>query len=275
MSDAALLLVRGTVRHARLRPVEHAFAYAVQFMRVRADLLDRARLPWLFSYNRFNLFSIHDCDHGFEGLPIAQAVADNLHALGINDADGALWLHTFPRVLGFSFNPVSFWFCERSDGALRAIVCEVNNTFGDRHCYVIANDDGAALRQGESHSAPKRMFVAPFNAVEGGYRFRLMNRAGSGGPDGCGPDAGRTVARIDYADAQGDILRTSISGTWQPATAAALAAAFLRAPFQAIAVVLRIHWQALRLWCKRVPLSPRIVPKADQPSQTLAQQVVP
>jgi DUF1365 family protein len=270
MSDAAVLLVRGTVRHARLRPVEHAFVYPVQFMRVRADLLDSARLPWLFSYNRFNLFSIHDSDHGFNGQPIAQAISDNLRALGINDADGALWLHTFPRVLGFSFNPVSFWFCERREGTLRAIVCEVNNTFGDRHCYVIANDDGAALRQGQQHSAPKRMFVSPFNPVEGGYRFRLMNRAASGDPD-----AGRAVARIDYADAQGDILHTSISGTWEPATASALATAFLRAPLQALAVVLRIHWQALRLWCKRVPLLHHRVPDPRQPSQTLAQQVVP
>jgi DUF1365 family protein len=245
LPEQPVQLARGTVRHVRLRPLRHAFGYPVHFLRVRVDVLGSINLPWMLSYNRFNLFSIRDDDYGYAGMPLGQGARHCLEAAGIHDADGAIWLHTFPRIFGYAFNPVSFWHCERDDGSTRAIVCEVNNTFGERHSYVIANQDGTALQNGQLHQAPKRMHVSPFSEVRGQYQFRF-HASGAGAQR-------RSLARIDYADEGGEILRTSISGTWQPATAPALLRALLNAPLQSIAVMARIHWQALRLWVKRVP----------------------
>ena len=120
-----------------------------------------------------------------------------LQAEGIADATGEVWLHCYPRVWGFAFKPVSFWYCHREDGSLRAIVVEVNNTFGERHCYLLDHPRyGAELR------ADKVFHVSPFCPVEGSYRFRFLRT----------PDLKRTVARIDYDDAQGPVLLTSVSG---------------------------------------------------------------
>ena len=152
-------------------------------------------------------------------------------------SDGEIWLQTFPRVLGYVFNPVSFWFCHRRDGSLRAIVCEVNNTFGERHCYLLdAPAFGSELR------ADKVFHVSPFCQVEGGYRFRFMVT----------PGRARTVVRIDYDDGQGPLLQTSVSGALELASAASLRRALWRHPAMTLGVIARIHWQALRLWLKRV-----------------------
>ena len=142
------------------------------------------------------------------------------------------------RVLGFTFKPVSFWHCQRSDGSLRAIVVEVNNTFGQRHCYLLD-----APRYGQECLARKVFHVSPFCAVEGSYRFRFMLSA----------DGLRSVARIDHDDATGPLIETSVSGQLQPLTPASARRAFWRYPAMTFGVVARIHWQALKLWLKKVP----------------------
>jgi DUF1365 family protein len=155
-------------------------------------------------------------------------------------------------VLGFVFNPVSFWFCERANGELRAVVCEVNNTFGERHWYVLAHPHGQALRYGQTLEIQKYFHVSPFFPVRGHYRFRfgLQQMAESCGSNET-PQA-RSVARIDYFDDEGDLLHTSISGTLMPATTSRLLRVLLRMPFMTLGILLRIHWQALRLWIKKV-----------------------
>src|SRR6476661_5529786 len=161
----------GQVRHTRLRPARNAFAYGVFFLRLPLRSLGAAPFGGrLFSRNRFNLLSFHDADHG-DGC---QAPLDWIDGLlkreGIADADGEIWLQTFPRVLGYVFNPVSFWFCHTKDGALRAVLCEVNNTFGERHCYLL--DGGGTMPYGVELTARKTFHVSPFCAIAGGYRFR-------------------------------------------------------------------------------------------------------
>jgi DUF1365 family protein len=235
----------GQIRHARLRPARNAFAYGGFFLRLPLRSLEDRSWPhsWLARNGR-GIFALNDADHGDGGPPLAWI--DSLLAReGIADANGEIWLHCFPRVLGYVFNPVSLWFCHRPDGALRAVVCDVHNTFGERHRYLLAHADGRALQWGEELAARKVFHVSPFCAVEGGYRFRFMLAQRDGGA--------RFVARIDYDDGRGPLLNTSIEGTLEPLADASLRRAFIRYPAFSFGVIARIHWQALKLWAKRVP----------------------
>lgn len=258
----------GQVRHARLRPARNSFGYAVYFLRLPLRAMQQHAAQrtlgsrW-FSRNRFNLLSFHDADHG-NGKDALGWITSLLHGEGIADADGEIWLHTFPRVLGFTFKPVSFWFCHRRDGALRAIVCEVNNTFGERHCYLL--DTGGAMRFGVELTARKVFHVSPFCALEGGYRFRFM-QAGRGDESRRAADALQVVARIEHDDARGPLLVTSLSGRASLLTDAAVLKAFFLYPLLTVGVVARIHWQALKLWIKRVPFHAKPLPPSKETSR--------
>jgi DUF1365 family protein len=241
---ATALLGHGVVRHRRLRPSEHAFAYPTYFLMLPLRSLRAQPLPAL-NRNRRGLLSFHDRDHG-DGRDDALAWLDELLAAeGLADAGGEVWLHCYPRVLGYVFKPVSFWYCHRADGLLAAIVAEVNNTFGERHCYLLAGPD---LAYGRELTAQKVFHVSPFCDVQGRYRFRFM-RSGD-----------RTVARIDHDDEAGALLETSVSGRLQPLTAASARGAFFGRPLMTLAVIARIHWQALQLWRKRVPFFSKPAP---------------
>jgi DUF1365 family protein len=150
-------------------------------------------------------------------------------------------------VLGHTFKPVSFWYCHRKDGSLRAIVVEVNNTFGERHCYLLDQP-----QFGVEQRAAKVFHVSPFAPVEGGYRFRFMVT----------PGRDRTVARIDFDDANGPLIQTSVSGSLEPITPQAIRRALWRYPAMTLGVVLRIHWQALKLFIKKTPFFVKPVPPA-------------
>ncbi len=237
---ACALLGFGEVRHTRLRPTRHAFAYGTYFLMLPMRSLAHTGNGAL-ARNRFAALSFYDADHGDGRGPHEGGALAWLDTLllgeGIADATGEVWLHCYPRVLGFTFKPVSFWYCHRCDGSLRAVVVEVNNTFGERHCYLLD-----APQWGVEQRATKVMHVSPFCPVEGGYRFRFMLT----------PQHTRTVARIDYDDAQGPVLETSVSGTLLPLNARTVRRALWRYPAMTLAVVARIHWQALRLWLKKV-----------------------
>ncbi|MDH4449316.1 MAG: DUF1365 domain-containing protein [Rhodoferax sp.] len=248
---AALPLIGfGEVRHARLRPVGNAFVYGTYFLMLPLRSM-ASHGSGALARNRFAGLSFFDTDHG-DGRPAAQGGAlawlDQLLASqGITDATGEVWLHCYPRVLGFTFKPVSFWYCHRPDGSLRAILVEVNNTFGERHCYLLNHP-----RYGQELRADKVFHVSPFCGVEGGYRFRFLLTA----------DHRRTVARIDYDDAAGPLLQTSVSGRLQALTAANQRHALWRYPAMTLGVVARIHWQALKLWVKKVPFFRKPAPPA-------------
>jgi DUF1365 family protein len=241
----------GNVHHSRLRPAPNTFNYGVYFLRLpMRSLEDRPVTSALFSRNRFNLLSFHDSDHGDGRRPLLEWIADILEKEGIADADGEIWLQTFPRVLGYVFNPVSFWFCHRRDGALRAVLCEVSNTFGERHCYLL--DQHRAIDNGEMLGARKVFHVSPFCRVEGGYRFQFIRTPRQNGED--------TLARIDYHDDDGPLLLTNITGTSRELNDRGIALALLRFPMMTFMVIARIHWQALKLWLKRVPFHHKPTP---------------
>ncbi|MFB9243240.1 DUF1365 domain-containing protein [Massilia antarctica] len=253
--DARAQLCFGQVRHTRLRPVANAFAYATYYVRLPLRAMGTQDFGCaLFSRNRFNLLSFSDADHGDGKAALVEWIDALLHKEGILDADGEVWLQTMPRVLGFVFNPVSFWFCHRRDGALRALVCDVRNTFGERHFYLL--DTGADIANGEELHARKVFHVSPFCQVQGGYRFRFTHvlRMQDGQP------RDSTLACIDYDDADGALLQTSLSGTAALITASNVARAFFGFPLMTAGVVARIHLQALRLWLRRVPFFSKPTP---------------
>lgn len=263
------LLGFGEVRHTRLRPAHNAFAYRGYFLMLPLRAMQNPADPaaqTCLARNRSAALSFFDIDHG-DGRPSAEGGALGwldafLHQQGIDDAIGEVWLHCYPRVLGYTFKPVSFWFCHRAHddagGALRAIVAEVNNTFGERHFYLLD-----APKWGMEMQAEKQFHVSPFLQVAGRYRFRFMRSAR--------PTGERYVARIDYDDDHGAMLQTSVSGTLEPVTPVSVRKALWRHPAMTLGVISRIHLQAARLWFKRV----RYVPKPVAPHSAITRQTRP
>ena len=231
----------GEVRHTRLSPIVHAFAYPAFFIRVPIHRLGQVQSSTrLFGLNRAAPLSFHDADHGDGQTPVQPWIHARLKDAGLV-ADGPIWLDTFPRVFGYSFKPVSFWHCHNAAGERIAILAEVHNTFGERHGYLL-HDRGRPLRAGAELSAGKAFHVSPFAAVEGRYRFRFHGRTD------------RWVARIDLDAADGQaLLRTSLSGSPVALDPVSARRALLRYPLFTLGVIARIHAQAFTLWRRRVP----------------------
>ena len=249
-------LGRGQVRHARVRPARNSFVYPTYFLMLPMRSLRKTPCGVL-ARNRFGLISFFDRDHGDGRADSLAWLDDTLRREGVSDADGEVWLHCYPRVLGFTFKPVSFWYCHRADGSLAAVLVEVNNTFGERHCYLLT---GAGLGFGRELHASKVFHVSPFCQVAGSYRFRFMC-TGLDEPAEATAVAARTIARIDHHDDEGLLIQTSVSGNLQPLSPSRIRAAFFGMPLMTLGVIARIHWQAARLFFKRVPF----VGKPDAP----------
>ena len=244
-NSATTLLGIGRVYHKRLRPIVHQFQYPTYFLVLplrsiyQACSLSKQKKTLLgLNHNRKGLISFYDRDHGDGRENALEWLDETLKHHGIHDAMGEIWLQCYPRVLGYAFKPVSFWYCHHPSGALRVILVEVNNTFGERHCYLL---EGAALNGHEELEAIKCFHVSPFCSIQGRYRFQFSRS----------PEA--SFVRVHYLDTEGPLLLTSIQGELAPATRARLRQAFWRIPFMTWGVIARIHWQAFLLWRKKVP----------------------
>lgn len=246
MKDASALYV-GRVAHQRLRPLRHRLSYRVFWL-----LLDLDELPTLsrrlrfFSLNRFNLLALHERDHGADdGRSLRAQLDEQLLAAGLQ-AGGPIHLLTMPRILGFVFNPLSVFFSHRPDGVLQAILYEVNNTFGERHSYLVAVPPDEARAGLIRQDCAKALHVSPFLPVQHTrYTFRVRP-----------PQAQQEALRLSITvrDAQGPVLHASLEARRRPLVDAALVRVFLAIPLMTVKVVAAILWEALRLWCKGVPL---------------------
>ena len=247
--SAEAKLVFGQIRHTRLRPVTNAFSYKVFSLLLPLRTLGQREFPGkLCRRNRFGLFSFHDADHGDGRASALGWLDEQLRNTGITDADGEVWLQTFPRVLGYVHNSASFWFCHRKDETLRAIVVEINSNHGTRHCYLLENE-GDLLRWGAELRAKKVFQVSQLSKIEGDYRFRFLRTT----RNEKGAAVERIVSHVDYHDNDGPLITASISGTVKPLSDGRLAWAFFRYPLMTLAVFARIHWQTLKLLVRGAP----------------------
>jgi len=229
----------GAVMHERRVPWGHRFTYPVRFMRVPLSQWETLRVAGL-GIDRPGLLGLHSSDHGArDGSPLPAWIGEMLRQRGLSDVcDGEVVLQTCPRVFGFVFNPVSFWLCHDRDGRLRAVLAEVNNTFGEGHNYWVMRDDLGPIGANEDLPADKVFHVSPFFPVSGEYRFRFDQRDGL------------SVVCIDYWDKDALQLATRIGGRLEPLDAAGVRRWLIGFPLLTIGIVWRIHWQALRLWLK-------------------------
>jgi len=226
--------LQGQTFHGRKGQVANRFTYGVDYVLLDPD---DATSPTLFSRNKRNLTALFDTDHG--GAPGQGSGIAWLRAVltehGLPQTRIALLAQ--PRVLGHVFNPVSFWLVWDDAGALRVVVAEVTNTFGDRHSYLCHHADHGPIQAQDHLTAQKILHVSPFQPVEGGYVFRFDIRTD------------RIGIWIDYTAGAGGLIAT-LAGPLTALTNRAIVMTCLRRPFGSRRVLTLIHWQALKLWWK-------------------------
>lgn len=236
----------GRVMHHRIRPKRHRFVYRLATLLIDIDRLREAdRRLWLFSVERFNLFSFRNRDHGpRNGKALRPWVEAELERAGFNPSPARIFLLAMPRFLGYVFNPLSIYFCYDEE-RLFAIVYEVKNTFGEQHPYVLVVPPQTTTSGRFHQSCDKNFYVSPFIQAEANYRFSLKE-----------PDNNLDVRISEYVDA-GALLVATMQGQRRPLTDRQLLLQAFLNPFSPQKVVASIHYQALRLWLKGISLQPR------------------
>lgn len=247
------------VLHHRYAPREHRFVYRLFYFALDLDELDAlGGASRLFSTGKSALFSFRDRDF----LPVDEPVYNPTRTTtvparaslktrvlafclsrGVDlPAETRVLLVTLPRVLGYRFSPVSFYFCQDADGTPRAAIAEVTNTFREVKPYLVPFAGPSGLEGGVFRSlAPKHFYVSPFSSLDSEFDFTLR------------APAGRLAIRIDNKEHGRLVLHSTLTGRRLPFSDRRLLGLLLKYPFVTLGVVLRIHWQALRLWLKRVP----------------------
>lgn len=240
-------LYTGFVSHRRTHPAVHAFRYPLAVFHLDLDelpALDR-RLR-LFAVNRPGVFSFQDSDHmDRETGDTRRKLRAFLRHQGVDLEDGKIFLLTQCRLFHYVFNPVSFYFCYTAQQALHAVVAEVNNTFGERHLYLLSehNRQPAAKPGRRSYQARKIMHVSPFLSTDAIYDFHFA------------PVAERLSLRIGESERGERILDSHLWGRRRELSDRRLGAVLLRYPLLTLKITAAIHWQALRLYRKGAPFS--------------------
>jgi len=249
--EGAATLYVGTVMHHRMKPETHRFSYSVFSLLLDLDRLeDAGRASRFFSVDRFNLLSFHPRDHGpRDGSSLRGHVEALLAARGLA-APARILLLAYPRLFGYVFNPLSVYYTYDAEGQLTALVYEVRNTFGGLHTYVIPLETGQLSDAGIRQEQRKEFYVSPFIDMEQHYHFRML-------------PPGETVrVRILEKDGGEPLLAATFSGERTPFTSGNILRACLRVPLLTFKVMAAIHWEAFKIWRKRVPFHPRPVKDA-------------
>ena len=227
-------LYSGLVSHQRVKPRPHRLAYKIFMLLIDLDEQAALRGVKTLGFGRFNLFGFDEARHGDgSGRPLKVQVEAMLAGAGIATG-GPVRVLTMPQILGRAFNPLTVFFCHRADGALSAILYEVNNTFGERHSYLIPAADTARVEQ----AVAKDFYVSPFMDMDLSYAFRIRR-----------PEASVKVV-VDTHDADGLVLAASFLGKRSELTDANLMKAWLAHPWMTVGVVAAIHIEAVKIWLK-------------------------
>lgn len=230
----------GQVYHRRFGARQHTLRYRVFYLLLDlAELEALDRISALFRVNRTGWFSFHDSDHGNGSGSYRDWCVRVLREAGIADASAGFQVLTTPRVFGYVFNPISVVYCRRADGSIGAMIYEVNNTFGERIAYAIpVTHRRPAIRQ----RCDKAMFVSPFYDLEGTYEFGVREPRDT------------LHLTIDYHNRGARQLRAVFQGQFRPFTRGQLIRLALGFPAASLKLIAGIHYEALKLWIKGVPL---------------------
>jgi len=245
--DAAAALYVGKVMHARLKPMGHRFSYRVMSLLIDLDRLAEAdRQSPLFGVNRAALYSFREADHGArDGSPLRAYAQHCAVERGIDLTGGRVLLLCYPRLLGYTFNPLSVYFCYRASGELALLIYEVRNTFGDIHPYVLPVLSGEISDAGVRQQQDKLFYVSPFIEMAMRYHFHVL------------PPEERVQLRIMETDREGPLLAATFNGHRRALNTKELRRAFFAFPLVTLKIMAAIHWEALRLWLKGARLVPR------------------
>ena len=232
-------IYNGQVIHKRFKPKVHYFKYKVFSL-----LLDLSELEILnkkvnfFSFNKFNLISFHEKDHGErDGSSLKLWVQKNLEKNNIQDKDIKIKILCYPRIFGFVFNPLSVFYVYNLEGQLISILYEVKNTFGEQHTYIFKVLKDSNLIQ---NNCSKKFHVSPFIEMNCNYFFRLLK------------PGNKISVIIDQYDSEDKVLYASQDGIRSDFNTKQLIKSYLKHPIMTFKIILAIHYEAFRLWAKGI-----------------------
>ena len=239
------IIYDGKVIHRRFKPKEHYFKYKVFSLLIDIDELEIIQKKIkIFSYNKFNIISFFDIDHGpRDGTPIKDWVIDNLKKIGINNEKIQIKLFCYPRIFGYVFNPLSIFFIYDQNSKLISILYEVKNTFGEQHTYIFKTKDNNLIK----NHCDKKFHVSPFMDLNSTYNFKILK------------PGNKLSVIIDQRDREGKLLFASQDGKKIQLNTKNLLISYLKHPLMTFKVISAIHFEALRLWVKRIKFIKKVI----------------